>query len=190
MTRPTMVAGLSIASALLCPTTASAQSPLAIYCNSPTQEYCMSILTWEYSLRLFDENPDVVQAQFLSKVQLYGSAFEQGGPDRVGIDFTLTPDEWRIRGYAYAMVDGPGYYTFVESTPGSRTYPGEVGPSTPQEDLVYMVFGDDAGCSLPGHGNLFSTCVQVPEPATWLLLVGGLPAIVAMRRKRAPHLHA
>lgn len=163
-----------VAGALAIPSRAvEAQAPIKIYCNSPAQIYCAAFI--EYFVDFIvppEQNPQ--QARWTGTVQLYGSGYAA-----VNMPVTLLGATLCNFGLiASFTTDGPGEYTFGDASGGGQC-PEGYGFDPGPDELALLSFVPGENCS-PREG----TCVQVPEPASGILMAAGLFGLAFVRRRR------
>ena len=184
---------LLIATLLILPASAEAQktdwspTPLRSLCSSPTMDYCVSFLSWDF---MYDEGlppPGTVRwsARLEADVALFGKGFSTLS-DPISFFFWAytgpSGDQYMVSGAG--GVTGPGIYRLAESSPAGYPY-----VPTVQDDISSLVFGVAGTCAAgaPGRGSTADACVEVevPEPGTYLLMLSGILGLglLAWRRK-------
>ena len=180
MIRRTAVA-LFLAATVLAPEPAVAdggagQQPLMTVCLSHAREYCAAFLTWD--IEPFECCPDFVTWSFTGLAG--GSVFESGQGS-----FLLSvywPDGNRS---TTSPVQSDGSF-WGGDQPISRP---DLAGATIQETLDVVGFhtldSDGTLTGLRTCSRFEGTCVEVPEPSTYLLLLSGVFGLgfVAWRRK-------
>lgn len=196
MIRQTSAAVLLLSAMLVYASKSAGQSPLKIYCSSPTQDYCMSFLTWEATFTMWEggfvetNDPFAAVAAYASwrtTVQLYGTGIQALAGAMSIIPDLNGPGGWEGHVVGPGRLLTSGHYRFTDSGAATLREPDGVDISTPAD--VRLINWGWAGGGI-GTGEFISCrpgldCVEVPEPGTYLLLLTGLFGLgfVAWRRR-------
>jgi len=137
---------------------------------------------------------------YLPAVMTWENAYDIG--QQMGLDMPIVADaaenEWLRSTFAAMLGEDAGLWLGLSDTATEGTWEWNVGdplaytnwaPGNPTggnaaEDYAYMFLGDGLWRDRDGV-NLFYPVYQIPEPATCLLLGGGLVATLIRRRRRA-----